>query len=180
LAESQREARRDCPAHAGRSDALRSQEIDIHEQAVKEYGSLAHERNLNWSRRTRTPFRFRCMTRATEILLVPGLWNSGPEHWQSYWERERADCRRVEQSDWDTPRRLDWVETLDRAIAGAARDVVIAAHSLGCATVAHWAAAAGERTREKVRGALLVAWRKTLAPGMVAHACLDVAGVIWR
>ena len=37
----------------------------------------------------------------TDILLVPGLWNSGPEHWQSYWERERTDCRRVLQKDWE-------------------------------------------------------------------------------
>ncbi|HSY83355.1 MAG TPA: alpha/beta hydrolase [Gemmatimonadaceae bacterium] len=100
----------------------------------------------------------------TEILLIPGLWNSGPEHWQSYWEGARSDCRRVEQSDWQTPRRADWVEALDRAIGAAAGDVVLAAHSLGCATVAHWAATAGVGTREKVRGALLVAPSDVEAP----------------
>jgi predicted alpha/beta hydrolase family esterase len=100
----------------------------------------------------------------TDILLIPGLWNSGPEHWQSYWEGERSDCRRVEQSDWQTPRCVDWVEALDQAIGAAGADVVLAAHSLGCATVAHWAATAGPRTREKVRGALLVAPSDVEAP----------------
>jgi predicted alpha/beta hydrolase family esterase len=100
----------------------------------------------------------------TDILLVPGLWNSGPEHWQSYWERERADCRRVEQINWETPSRVDWVETLDRSISAASADVLLAAHSLGCATVAHWAATAAPTTREKVRGALLVAPSDVEAP----------------
>ena len=99
-----------------------------------------------------------------QVLLLPGLWNSGPEHWQSYWERERSDCRRVEQSDWETPRRVDWVEALDKAIGAAASHVVLAAHSLGCVTVAHWAAAAGATTRGRVRGALLVAPSDVEAP----------------
>jgi uncharacterized protein len=100
----------------------------------------------------------------TEVLLIPGLWNSGPEHWQSYWERERPDCRRVEQSNWETPHRVDWVQALDRAILGAGGDVVLAAHSLGCATVAHWSATADASTRGKVRGALLVAPSDVEAP----------------
>ena len=94
---------------------------------------------------------------AATVLLLPGLWNSGPEHWQSYWERERADCRRVEQADWDAPARAGWVATLDRAVAAAAGPVVFAAHSLGCATVAHWAQQAAPDALARVRGALLVA-----------------------
>ena len=90
------------------------------------------------------------------ILLVPGLWNSGPENWQSYWERERGDCRRVVQGDWERPRREDWVATLEEAVRAAPAPVVLAAHSLACATVAHWAASAGASVG-KVRGALLVA-----------------------
>lgn len=100
----------------------------------------------------------------TEILTIPGLWSSGPGHWQSYWDRERPDCRRVEQADWETPRRVDWVEALDQAIGASATDVVLAAHSLGCVTVAHWAASAGARTHAKVRGALLVAPSDVEAP----------------
>jgi len=98
----------------------------------------------------------------TDILLVPGLWNSGPEHWHSYWERGRADCRRVVQSDWETPRRADWVATLEAAVAKAAAPVVLAAHSLGCALVGHWAPQS--KHLAKVRGALLVAPSDVEAP----------------
>jgi predicted alpha/beta hydrolase family esterase len=98
-----------------------------------------------------------------KVLLVPGLWNSGPENWQSYWERERDDCLRVVQSDWATPRREDWVATLEKAVAAAPEAVVLAAHSLACTLVAHWAASPGA-TVGKVRGALLVAPSDVEAP----------------
>jgi predicted alpha/beta hydrolase family esterase len=102
----------------------------------------------------------------TNILLVPGLWNSGPEHWQSYWERERTDCRRVLQKEWETPRCSDWVAALDAAVAGSSLPVVLAAHSLGCALVAHWAG--GSSHLAKVRGALLVAPSDVEAPSYPA------------
>jgi uncharacterized protein len=102
----------------------------------------------------------------TDVLLVPGLWNSGPEHWQSHWERERTDCRRVLQKDWETPRCSDWVAVLDAAIAGSRLPVVLAAHSLGCALVAHWAG--GSKLLAKVRGALLVAPSDVEAPSYPA------------
>jgi predicted alpha/beta hydrolase family esterase len=113
----------------------------------------------------------------SDILLVPGLWNSGPEHWQSYWERERTDCRRVVQTDWETPRRGDWVATLEQAVAEAGGPVVLAAHSLGCALVAHWAGAS--RRLAEVRGALLVAPSDVEAPsypaGTVGFAPMPLA-----
>jgi predicted alpha/beta hydrolase family esterase len=102
----------------------------------------------------------------TEILLVPGLWNSGPEHWQSWWEHERRDCRRVVQANWETPRRDDWVATLERAVGNAEGPIVVAAHSLGCALVAHWAG--HSRNLGKVRGALLVAPSDVDAPSYPA------------
>ncbi len=102
----------------------------------------------------------------SDILLVPGLWNSGLEHWQSYWERERTDCRRVLQQDWETPRRGDWVAVLEAAVARGSLPVVLAAHSLGCALVAHWAHGSGHLA--KVRGALLVAPSDVEAPSYPA------------
>jgi len=32
----------------------------------------------------------------------------GPQHWQSLWERDHPEYRRVQQKDWDTPLREDW------------------------------------------------------------------------
>jgi predicted alpha/beta hydrolase family esterase len=88
------------------------------------------------------------------ILLIPGLWNSGPEHWQSYWERANKGVR-VVQREWETPRREDWVQTLEAEVAAQTAPVVLAAHSLGCTLVGHWAASTSQRA--KIKGALLVA-----------------------
>jgi len=90
-------------------------------------------------------------------LIRPGIGDSGPEHWQSYWEREDPSCRRVVQADWDTPRREDWVATLDAAMAIETTPVVFVAHSSSCALVAHWAGGATRDDLSRVRGALLVA-----------------------
>jgi predicted alpha/beta hydrolase family esterase len=101
------------------------------------------------------------------VLLVPGLWNSGPENPQSVWERERTDCVRVVQRDWETPARDEWVATLQAAVTRTDGPVVLAAHSLGCALVAHWARSPGAST-ERVHGALLVAPTDPEAPSYPA------------
>ena len=40
------------------------------------------------------------------VLILPGLYNSGPEHWQSHWERAHPEFRRVlvAPSDTEAPR----------------------------------------------------------------------------
>jgi predicted alpha/beta hydrolase family esterase len=112
---------------------------------------------------------------ASRVLLLPGLYSSGPEHWQSYWERENPDFRRVEQRDWETPERNEWVETLDRAIRSEATPVVLIAHSLACCLVAHWAA----RHEGPIQGALLVApsdvEAKGFPPGAAGFAPMPTA-----
>jgi hypothetical protein len=74
------------------------------------------------------------------ILLIPGLFNSGPKHWQSIWQSLHPDYHRLEQRGWETPRCADWIATLDQALSAAGGPFVVAAHSTGCATVVHWAA----------------------------------------
>jgi len=91
------------------------------------------------------------------VLTIAGLWNSGPDHWQTFWERERADTQRVQQRDWETPKREEWVETIRAAVRAAPGPVVLAAHSLACATVVYFARDAPPAELAKVRGALLVA-----------------------
>ncbi|MEU4192386.1 alpha/beta hydrolase [Kribbella sp. NPDC026611] len=88
------------------------------------------------------------------MIVVPGLGGSGPDHWQSYWLREDPDGVRVEQRDWDQPRRDEWVPALDAAARRATGPVILVAHSLGCHTVAHWAT---QYDDVPVRAALLVA-----------------------
>lgn len=102
------------------------------------------------------------------VLIAPGWSNSGPGHWQSLWQRAHPEYVRVEQRDWERPERVEWVATLDAAIARAAGPVTLVAHSLGVVMVAHWAALATP-ARAKVTGALLVAppdmERASLIPG---------------
>lgn len=95
--------------------------------------------------------------RIVSCLIVPGLHNSGPEHWQSRWENLRDDCTRVDLGYWDAPQRETWIARLDRSIAESPQPVVFAAHSLGCLAVALWAAQASDKHIRKVSGALLVA-----------------------
>jgi predicted alpha/beta hydrolase family esterase len=94
---------------------------------------------------------------SVEVLTVPGLWNSGPDHWQSHWEAAFPTFRRVIQSDYETPVCSAWTAALEAAVREAGTGVVLAAHSLGCATVAHWATKKREGGSSPIRGALLVA-----------------------
>lgn len=90
-------------------------------------------------------------------LIVPGWQGSSADHWQSHWQQVLPNSARVEQADWMTPRRQDWVGELERCIAGSPQPAILVAHSLGCITVAHWAAQASPELLRRVRGALLVA-----------------------
>ena len=100
----------------------------------------------------------------TRVLTIPGLWNSGATHWQTNWERERGDTRRVLQDEWERPRREDWTGRIREALRELPAPAVLAAHSLGCCTVAHLARDATKAELAKVRGALLVAPSDVEAP----------------
>ena len=95
------------------------------------------------------------MTGAT-VLIVPGLNGSGPDHWQTRWEEERLDCRRVDIPDWENPDPLDWISRIDAAVGSISGPVVIAAHSLGCLAVGAWATLSRKARRRDLE-ALLVA-----------------------
>ena len=91
--------------------------------------------------------------REIDILIVPGWTGSGPDHWQSRWERKLSTARRVEQADWDTPRLSDWVERIVAEVHASPRPPVIVAHSCGVtATVA-----AAPQIGGRLVGAFLVA-----------------------
>jgi uncharacterized protein len=104
--------------------------------------------------------------RSMKFLNVPGYSDSGPDHWQTLWESAFPSFARVQQDDWDHPERGSWVRRLDHAVA-AAGEVVLVAHSLGCATVAHWAR--GEEPGQ-VRAAFLVAPADVERPGFLPDA----------
>ena len=101
------------------------------------------------------------------VLILPGWQNSGPEHWQSHWERSHG-YQRVEQHDWLRPLRGDWIARLEEVLLTCNEPVVLVAHSLGCMTVAAWAA--HSKNTHRVKAALLV------APPDTAHE--DLAQVL--
>ena len=88
-----------------------------------------------------------------DILIVPGLSNSGPEHWQSRWEKKLSTARRVTQRDWERPARAEWEDAIAREILACARPVVVVAHSLGVIAFLHVA----PRVADRIAGAFLVA-----------------------
>jgi uncharacterized protein len=90
---------------------------------------------------------------ATPILIVPGLGGSGPEHWQTHWERSYPRAQRVEQADWNQPVRADRLSRLTQALRDAPGAILVG-HSLGCALIAHLA---WRRPDLAIGGALLVA-----------------------
>jgi predicted alpha/beta hydrolase family esterase len=88
-----------------------------------------------------------------DILILPGLGNSGPGHWQRRWSERLETARMIEQDEWDRPQLAPWVANIERAIIMATRPVVLVAHSLGVSAAVH----AAQRLQDtKVRGAFLV------------------------
>ncbi|HWG04361.1 MAG TPA: alpha/beta hydrolase, partial [Beijerinckiaceae bacterium] len=51
-----------------------------------------------------------------DILIIPGLGNSGPDHWQTRWQARLSTARRVEQDDWDFPQRDAWMERIANSV----------------------------------------------------------------
>lgn len=89
------------------------------------------------------------------LVIVPGVGDSGPAHWQSLLEASRAGARRVVQHDWNSPIREEWVDALAATLATIDAPVVLVGHSAGSVTIVHWAAAHAHA--HGIRGALLVA-----------------------
>ncbi len=97
------------------------------------------------------------MIKIASVVLVPGLHNPGPEHWQSIWQGKHPEYHRVQQENWDTPRCSDWIQTLHAAICKIGKgSVVLAGHSSACATIAHYAAQHAD-AEGRVAAAFLVA-----------------------
>ncbi len=78
-------------------------------------------------------------------MIVPGIWNSDPDHWQSRWQadREAEDGRvvRIAPASWSHPDPEDWQAAITSAVASLDPEdgpPVLVAHSLGVLAAAQW------------------------------------------
>jgi uncharacterized protein len=90
----------------------------------------------------------------TEYFIIPGFGNSGDEHWQTFFEKEGNNFRRINQENWEFPNCDKWVENIENTLLQIdLSNVVLVGHSLGCATIAKWATT----HKNIIKGALFVA-----------------------
>ena len=88
-----------------------------------------------------------------DILIVPGLRNSGPAHWQTWFEDRLPGTRRVVQDDREKTCLSDWAAKVREAIDASDDKVWIVAHSFGCLA----SVTAAFVRPQRILGALLVA-----------------------
>lgn len=100
---------------------------------------------------------------SVRVVIVPGLYGSGPAHWQTWLQSRVPNAVRVEQDDWAEPDLERWSTRIAEVVAKAPDAAHVAvAHSFGCLALAHYLSQqAGQPVRDAgdsgVQGALLVA-----------------------
>lgn len=85
------------------------------------------------------------------VVIVPGLRDHVPGHWQSLLKDRLPQCRAVEPMGRTFLDCAARVEALEREAHSIKGEIVLVAHSGGVITVLHWA----RRTKRPIRGALL-------------------------
>lgn len=101
-----------------------------------------------------------------QVLLIPGIGDSGPDHWQTLWENSDAGFVRVQQHNWHEPVYADWAAALETSVAKIPGEVVLVAHSLGCLLTVNWVV----KTRLTIKAALLVAVPDPSGPAFPTEA----------
>lgn len=90
-------------------------------------------------------------TAVPTVLIVPGLRDHMPEHWQTLLEKKLAKVRCVPRIAGDKLSCAAWVAKLDESLSQIEGPVVLVAHSGGVMMVVHWA----QRHQRAIKGALL-------------------------
>ncbi len=90
----------------------------------------------------------------TQLLIIPGLGDSGEKHWQTFWHAKFENSIRVAQDNWDEPILEEWLERLNENILKLNQPTILVAHSLAVSLVLHWAK---KYSNPNIIGALLVA-----------------------
>jgi predicted alpha/beta hydrolase family esterase len=115
------------------------------------------------------------MTGEATVLIVPGLRDHVPQHWQTLVASRLPRVRTVPAMGRDNLDRAARVAAIEEAAATIEGPLILVAHSGGVISTLHWA----RSTRREVRGALLatpadLAW--PLPQGYPSLAALDAGG----
>ncbi len=85
------------------------------------------------------------------VLIVPGLRDHVPEHWQTLLEARLPKVACVPRRADDKLSCVRWVEAIELSLARIEGPVILVAHSGGVMMVVHWAL----KYRRPIHGALL-------------------------
>ncbi len=110
-------------------------------------------------------------TTPSTILIVPGLRDHVPEHWQTLLAAKLPHVHTVPPLEEDKLSCAARVEALDRALRAIAGPVVLVAHSAGVMMVAHWARKHG--ANHSIKGALLATPADVESPFPAAYPTTD-------
>lgn len=92
---------------------------------------------------------------SARLLIIPGLHDSGPAHWQTWLQGFDRHAVRVGQRDWATPDLERWAARIGSVLERAGPGPwIAAAHSFGCLALARHLARHGD---SPVAAALFVA-----------------------
>ncbi len=105
------------------------------------------------------------MSEVPTLIIVPGWQNSGPGHWQSLMAQQWPGAVCVQQKNWESPEKTEWVDAIAQTIMNQPGKVVVAAHSLGCIATAHLPS----QVTKRIHGALLVAPAEPLRHEVLAN-----------
>lgn len=80
---------------------------------------------------TISPFSFPQSLREQPVLIVPGLRNSDEHHWQTRWQENLPNSKRIELAEWDTPDLDKWRQGIIKQLHLLDKPAVLIAHSFG-------------------------------------------------
>jgi len=66
-----------------------------------------------------------------DFVLVPGRYDSSPDHWQSCWQQQLPIWQRLVQRNWDEPDIDRWVGSIRRLLVQQSKPALLVGHSLG-------------------------------------------------
>jgi len=77
------------------------------------------------------PPHFPALLADQPILIVPGLRNSDEQHWQTLWQSQLPNSKRVQLDNWNTPDLDKWKAGIRAELNKMDKSAVIIAHSFG-------------------------------------------------